>query len=69
MSGSRDNAPSPGGAHYREMAEGLRKLARQCRLVGARKELLELAVNYDRRADHFDGLLPQPTRDPESNAG
>ena len=42
------------GAHYREMAHGLRKLARQCRFPGARRELLQLAANYDRRADHFD---------------
>jgi hypothetical protein len=43
------------GAHYREMAHGLRKLAHQCRLAGARRELLQLAASYDRRADHFDG--------------
>jgi hypothetical protein len=42
------------GAHYREVAHGLRKLARQCRLPGARRELLQLAANYDRRADHFE---------------
>jgi hypothetical protein len=42
------------GAHYREMAHGLRKLARQCRFPGARRELLQLAANYDRRADHFE---------------
>ena len=42
------------GAHYREMAHGLRKLARQCRLAGARRELLQLAASYERRADHFD---------------
>ena len=42
------------GAHYREVAHGLRRLARQCRFPGARKELLQLATNYDRRADHFE---------------
>ena len=42
------------GAHYREVAHGLRKLARQCRFPGARRELLQLAANYDRRADHFE---------------
>ena len=42
------------GAHYREVAQGLRKLARQCRFPGARRELLQLAANYDRRADHFE---------------
>jgi hypothetical protein len=42
------------GWHYREMAHGLRKLARQCRFAGARRELLQLAASYERRADHFD---------------
>ena len=42
------------GAHYREVALGLRKLARQCRFPGARRELLQLAANYERRADHFE---------------
>jgi hypothetical protein len=36
------------------VAHGLRKLARQCRFPGARRELLQLAANYDRRADHFE---------------
>jgi hypothetical protein len=54
-SGPRHSAPPPDGAHYREMARGLRKLAHQCRFVGARRELLQLAASYDRRADHFDG--------------
>ena len=54
--GRRQGSPvPPGGAHYREMAHGLRKLARQCRLAGARRELLQLAASYERRADHFDG--------------
>ena len=35
-------------------SHGLRKLARQCRFPGARRELLQLAANYDRRADHFE---------------
>jgi hypothetical protein len=52
--GTRHSAPPPDGAHYREMALGLRKLARQCRFPGARRELLQLAASYDRRADHFE---------------
>ena len=55
MSEQRKSAPPLDGAHYREMAVGLRKLARQCRLAGARRELLQLAASYDRRADYFDG--------------
>jgi hypothetical protein len=54
VSRPRASAPPVDGAHYREIAHGLRKLARQCRLVGARRELLQLAASYDRRADHFD---------------
>ena len=50
----RSSAPELDGAHYREVAHGLRKLARQCRFPGARRELLQLAANYDRRADHFE---------------
>jgi hypothetical protein len=48
------NVPPPDGEHYREMARGLRELARQCRFAGARRELLHLAASYDRRANHFD---------------
>ena len=55
MNQRRDSASPIDGTHYREMAHGLRKLARQCRLAGARRELLQLAANYERRADHFDG--------------
>jgi hypothetical protein len=55
MSGPRNGGPPLDGAHYRELAQGLRKLARQCRSPGARKELLQLAASYERRADHFDG--------------
>jgi hypothetical protein len=50
----RDNDLPLDGAHYREVAHGLRKLARQCRFPGARRELLQLAANYDRRAEHFE---------------
>jgi hypothetical protein len=36
------------------MAGKLRELARHCRFAGARRELLQLATNYDGRADHID---------------
>jgi hypothetical protein len=42
------------GAHYREIADQLRKLAHQCRFAGARRELLQLAASYTRRADLYD---------------
>jgi hypothetical protein len=44
----------PDGNHYRDMAGKLRELARHCRFAGARRELLQVATNYDGRADHFD---------------
>jgi hypothetical protein len=50
----RNSRPPPDGAHFREIAHGLRALARRCRYPGARKELLKLAASFDRRADHFD---------------
>jgi hypothetical protein len=46
-------APSD-GEHYREMARKLRELAREFRFPGARKELLGLALRYERRADNLD---------------
>jgi hypothetical protein len=54
MMGTRNIVSPPDGEHYREMARGLRQLAHKCRLPGARRELLQLAASYDRRADHFD---------------
>jgi hypothetical protein len=51
---ARPNNPPLDGAHFREIAHGLRSVARRCRYPGARKELLELAASFDRRADHFD---------------
>jgi hypothetical protein len=40
--------------HYREMALKLRDLARRFRFPGARQELLDLALRYERRADYLD---------------
>ena len=54
MSEPRNSAPPPDSAHYREIADKLRELARQCRFPGARRELLDLAASYERRADHFE---------------
>ena len=59
--GERDSAPPRDAAHYREMAEGLRNLARQCRFPSARRELLNLAASYERRAEHFEWRARQPS--------
>jgi hypothetical protein len=48
------NAAPADGEHYREMARKLRELAREFRFPGARQELLDLALRYERRADSFD---------------
>jgi hypothetical protein len=40
--------------HYRDVARKLRELARQFRFPGARKELLDLALRYECRADNLD---------------
>jgi hypothetical protein len=61
----RSSSAIDGGAHFREMAHGLRSLARRCRYAGARKEMLELAASFDRRADHVDAhQSPRDDLDP-----
>ena len=47
-------AGRPDSEHYREMARKLRELAREFRFPGARQELLDLALRYERRADNLD---------------
>jgi hypothetical protein len=52
--GDVDSGQASDGALYREMANRLRAVARDCRLRIAQRELLTLARRYDRRADHLD---------------
>jgi len=50
-------SPAPGaptGDDYRDLAQKIREAARQTRLPFARRELLRLATNYERRGDHLD---------------
>jgi hypothetical protein len=42
------------GAHYRELATWLRELAARCRLPNPRRELIDLARRYERRAEHAE---------------
>ena len=44
------------GSHYREIANQLRAIARECYFQNVRKDLIDLAALYDRRADDFDRL-------------
>ena len=46
--------PSDGGEHYREIAAKLRLLAHQIRFSNARREILNLAIRYEQRGNHFD---------------
>jgi hypothetical protein len=42
------------GQHYRELAEKLRKIARQSRSPGAQQKILNFALRCDGGADHLD---------------
>ena len=53
MEGPQGNAARSDSDHYREMARRIRELARQFRFPGARQELLDLALRYERRADNL----------------
>jgi hypothetical protein len=54
MEDRQADAARPDSEHYREMARKLRELAREFRFAGARQELLDLALRYERRADSLD---------------
>jgi hypothetical protein len=41
-------------AHYQELATWLREVAAWCRLPNPQRELLKLAVQYERQAEHAD---------------
>ena len=51
--------------HYRDMARKLRKLAREFRFPGARQELLDLALRFERRADELDARNASTGSDPD----
>jgi hypothetical protein len=57
ITGGSTIRPPLDGTHYRGLANGLRKLARQCRPAFSRRELLQLAASFDRRAAYFDSLI------------
>ncbi len=53
--------PSFDAAHYREIASKLRLVARECNFPNARRELINTAASFDRRADHIDRREPRKT--------
>ena len=54
MEEPQDSPSSSDAEHYREMARKLLELARQFRFPGARQELLQLALRFQRRAEQLD---------------
>ena len=56
VNSSLDETPPahPSDDDYRELARKIREVAGQTRLTVARRELLRLAANYERGADHLD---------------
>jgi len=54
MAEPQANAAPLDSEHYREVASKLREIARLCRFPGARQEILNLAMRYERRADNLD---------------
>ena len=54
MDQPQENVARPDSRHYRDMARKLRTLAREFRFTGAQRELLDLALRYERRADDLD---------------
>ena len=54
MEEQRSRPAQSDSEHYREMARKLRELARKFRFRGARQEVLDLALRYERRADELD---------------
>jgi len=60
----QDLAPLPDGGHYREVADNLRLVARQCNFPNARREILNLATTYEQRAHHFDTRAAAAMPDP-----
>jgi hypothetical protein len=57
--------PLSSGQHYREVASKLREVARQCRFPGARQEILNLALRFERRADELDARNASTGSDPD----
>jgi hypothetical protein len=49
----------PDGAHLRGVALELRDLASRCQFPRARLELRDLAMQFERRADHLDDVTEQ----------
>jgi hypothetical protein len=49
----------PDGAHLRDIALELRDLGSRCQFLRARLELRDLAVQFERRADHLDDTTGQ----------
>ena len=54
MTIAQANSERSESVHYRVMAEKLRELAGELGFAGGRKELLDLALRYDRKVGDLD---------------
>ena len=62
-----NDAERPTPELYREAAERLRQMARECRLPDIRGDLLDLSARFERMAAHFEAQRSGAPRDqPES---
>jgi len=62
-----NDAERPTPELYREAAERLRQMARECRLPDIRGDLLDLSARFERMAAYFEAQRPGAPRDlPES---
>ena len=59
-----NDAKRPTPELYREAAERLRQMARECRLPDIRGDLLDLAARFERMAAYFEAQRPGAPRDP-----
>jgi hypothetical protein len=54
ITADRDCRSQQYGKHYRQVAHWLRGVAAKCRLPDPQTELLDIAMRYDRLANHSD---------------
>ena len=59
-----NDAERPTPELYREAAERLRQMARECRLPDIRGDLLDLSARFERMAAYFEAQRPGAPRDP-----
>jgi hypothetical protein len=61
------DAERPTPELYRDAAERLRQMARECRLPDIQGDLLDLAARFERMAAYFEAQRPGAPRDPRES--